>query len=84
MTQPTHTTHDRIAAALRAALAATRATLRKAESVQEDTANPRQSTLDSLTAAAGCAHFALLDLEAALLDAEAERIANVPRSTPNA
>jgi hypothetical protein len=82
MPNPTTTT-DRIADALRAARAAASATLRKAEQIQESTQHPSQSTLDSLAAAAGCAHHALLDLEAALLDAEAERVARaacVPRT----
>ena len=87
MTEPTTTTTDRIADALRAARAAASATLRKAEDIQESTQHPHQSTLDTLAASAACAHHALLDLEAALLDAEAERVAareralgNVPRS----
>lgn len=80
MPDPTTTTLDRIATALRAAIAATRATERLAVRVQEDTANPHQSTLDSLAASAACARHAVLDLEAALLDAEAERVANVSRS----
>ena len=58
-----------------------------ATTLQERTEQAWQSDLDSLAAAAGCALYAVHDLEAALLDAEAERVAareralgNVPRS----
>jgi hypothetical protein len=69
----TDPTEDPISAALRPLRAATAATLRLAKKIKESNQSPDKHTLDSLEAAAGCAHYALHDLEAILLDLNSKR-----------